>query len=303
MSEVAELETFVSVARAGSFAATARRLGISPAMVGRRVQALEDRYGIRLVERTTRSLRLTDQGQEFLNQAVRVLAGFEALSDIGQGKTGMRGRVRVSAPTTLGTKKLATIIAEMVEQTPMLTVELSLNDRKVDLISEGFDLAVRVGNLKPSGLIARRIGTYRFVCCASPSFVLRYGLPKEPQDLAALPCILNLNLQPRDQWQFLDAEGKPVRVDVKGKLELDVDEAQRMAALAGAGVVQVPLHLVEDDLANGTLIGILDEWEQPQLPIHAIFPSRHFVPQRVTTLINAIKEGLGKSLEVNRREN
>ncbi|WP_108259265.1 LysR family transcriptional regulator [Mangrovicoccus ximenensis] len=292
MSDIAELETFACVALAGSFAEAARRLGVSPAMVGRRVQSLEDRYGLRLVERTTRSLRLTDQGQEFLAQATRIIEGVEALAEIGQARAALKGRVRVSAPTTLGTKKLTGILARMIDRAPMLTVELSLNDRKVDLIGESYDLAIRVGNLPESGLVARRIGTYRFVCCASPAFLARYGTPETPVDLTGLPCILNLNLQPRDQWHFLDASGKRLSVAVKGALELDYDEAQRMAALSGAGIVQVPLHLVEEDLARGSLVEVLACWGQPQLPIHALSPSRRYVPQRVTALIDAIREGL-----------
>ena len=292
MSEIPELETFVAVAGAGSFAEAARRLGVSPAMVGRRVQSLEDRYGVRLVERTTRTLRLTPRGQEFLEQATQVLDGLEALSGIGDAKGGLKGRVRISGPTTLGTKKLTTILAGLIETSPQLTVELSLNDRRVDLIAEGYDLAIRVGNLKPSGLIARRIGTYRFVCCASPAFLVRHGSPDKPGDLATLPCILNLNLTNRDQWRFLTPAGAPVLVDVKGALELDYDEAQRVAALAGAGIVYVPLHLVEEDLARGTLVEVLEEWGKPELPIHAVFPSRRFIPQRVSAVINAIIEGL-----------
>ena len=292
MSDIPELETFVCVAHAGSFAAAARRLGLSPAMVGRRIQALEDRYGVRLVERTTRSLRLTDQGQEFLAQAKRILDGVEALADIGQTKTALKGRVRLSAPTTLGTKKLATIIARLIEAAPMLTVEMSLSDRKVALISESSDFAIRVGNLQPSGLVARRIGTYRFVCCAAPDFLSRHRVPATPADLLGLPCILNLNLQPRDQWHFLDSSDQSVVAEVKGAIELDYDEAQRMAALSGAGIAQVPLDLVDEDLSEGTLIEVLGSWKQPQLPIHAVYPSRRYVPQRVTALIGAIREGL-----------
>lgn len=292
MSEIRELETLVSVASAGSFAEAARRLGISPAMVGRRVQSLEDRFGVRLVERTTRTLRLTPRGQEFLERAQQVLDGLDALSGIGDAKGGLTGRVRISGPTTLGTKKLTGILARLIDTAPQLSVELSLNDRRVDLITEGFDLAIRVGNLKPSGLVARRIGTYRFVCCASPAFIRRHGAPDEPRDLAHLPCILNLNLSVRDQWRFLSPAGETLVVDVKGAFELDYDEAQRMAALAGAGIVQVPLHLVEEDLVRGDLVALLEGWGQPELPIHAVFPSRRFIPQRVSAVIGAIIDGL-----------
>lgn len=290
MSEIPELETFLAVAGAGSFAEAARRLGVSPAMVGRRVQSLEDRYGVRLVERTTRTLRLTPRGQEFLVQATQVLDGLEALSGIGDATGALKGRVRISGPTTLGTKKLTAILADLIAASPKLVIELALNDRRVDLISEGYDLAIRVGHLKPSGLIARRIGTYRFVCCAAPAFLLRHGVPDKPSDLATLPCILNLTT--RDQWRFLTPAGAPMLIDVKGALELDYDEAQRVAALAGAGIVQVPLHLVEEDLERGTLVEVLEGWGKPELPIHALFPSRRFIPQRVSAVISAIIEGL-----------
>lgn len=164
MRDFAELATFVTVARAGSFAEAARRLRLSPAMVGRRVQALEARYGARLVERTTRSLRLTTLGQDFLAKAAEILEAVDDLSELANPEQGpLSGRVRVSGPTTLGVRRLAWIVTQLAARWPELSIELVLADRKVDLIGEGFDVAVRVGELRPSGLIARRVGTYRFV--------------------------------------------------------------------------------------------------------------------------------------------
>lgn len=293
MNDLIGLQTFVAIARAGSFAEAARRLRLSPAMVGRRVQALEDHYGTRLVERTTRSLRLTDQGQKFLTKAIQIVEAVENLSEIGHSDDGpLRGRVRISAPTTLGTKKLAGIVAGVVERSPELSVELSLSDRRVDLVTEGYDLAVRVGNLKSSGLIARRIGTYRFVCCASPAFLRRHGAPGEPSGLARMRCILNANLQAPDQWSFVTKARRSISVEVSGSMELNYDEAHRIAALNGAGFIYVPLHLVAEDLRSGKLVEVLAKWGKPEMPIHIIRASRHFVPRRVAALIDAIADGL-----------
>lgn len=293
MTDLAELATFVAVARAGSFAEAARRLGLSPAMVGRRVQALEDRYGARLVERTTRSLRLTDLGQAFLVKAAEVLEAVDDLNEMAHPEQGrLSGRIRLSAPTTLGMRRLAGLVARLVDRSPELSVELSLTDRKVDLIGEGFDMAVRIGELRPSGLIARRVGTYGFVCCASPASLDRYGVPTAPADLTTLPCVLNLNLQPRDRWPFRDAAGQVLPVEVRGSLEIDSDEAQRTAALDGAGFIYVPRHLVIDDLRTGRLVEVLADWPKPEMPIHAVHPSRRLVPRRLTALMEALVEGL-----------
>ena len=293
MGEFSNLQTFVTVARAGSFSAAASQLGLSAAMVGRRVQAIEDTLGTRLIERTTRSQRLTEAGTQFLNKASDLLEAYAQLTEIGgsaDDKTS--GRVRVSGPTTLGTKKLAGIVARLVETAPELVVELSLSDRRVDLIADGFDLAIRIGHLASSGMIARRVGTYRFVCCASPSYLKRYGIPLSPPDLAAARCILNGNLNPRGKWVFKAKDGKTVSANVRGQMELDHDEAHRMAALSGAGLIYVPLHLVEDDLRSGMLVEVLANWEKPELPIFALHPSKSHVPRRVSVVIAAVAEGL-----------
>ncbi len=293
MADLDALATFVAVARAGSFAAAARRLGLSPAMVGRRVRALEERHGARLIERTTRSLRLTELGQAFLPRAAAILEAVEDLSELARpGEGRLSGRVRLSGPVTLGVRRLAGIVARLVERWPELTVELTLTDRKVDLVGEGYDLAVRVGELRPSGLVARRVGTYGFACCAAPAFLDRHGAPATPGELGRLRCVLNLNMSPRDRWPFLDAEGRPVAAEVRGPLEIGQDEAQRMAALEGAGVIYVPRDLVQEDLDAGRLVEVLAGWPRPVMPIHAVHPSRRLVPRRVSALVEAIAQGL-----------
>jgi DNA-binding transcriptional LysR family regulator len=289
MAELDELRTFIAAAGAGSFAKAARQLNLSPAMVGRRIQGLEQRYGAKLIERTTRSQRLTETGQDFLRRAQAVIEATEALEDISAPGP-LTGRLRLSGPTTLGIRRLPTIIVPFTTAHPGLKFEMSLDNRRVDLVAEGYDLAVRIGHLPSSTLVARRIGTYRFVCCAAPDFLARHGVPRHPGELERCRCILNLNLVPRNQWAFIDAAGVRTTVEVAGGIEIDNDEAQRMLAIDGAGVVYLPRDLVEDDIAQGRLVPLLDGWNLPTMPIHVVHPSR-LVPRRVSLFIAALVEG------------
>ncbi|MFP9135707.1 LysR family transcriptional regulator [Devosia sp. XGJD_8] len=289
MAELEELRTFIAAARIGSFAKAGRQLNLSPAMVGRRIQALEQRYGAKLIERTTRNQRLTETGQAFLARAEAVIEATAALDEISAAGT-LTGRLRVSAPTTLGIRRLPAIIAQFTEAHPAIVFEMSLANRRVDLVAEGYDLAVRVGDLPSSSLVARRLGTYGFVCCAAPAFIARHGAPQHPTDLTRCRCILNLNLVPRNRWSFLDAGGTAVTVEVMGGVEIDSDEAQRMLAIDGAGVVYLPLDLVQDDIEAGRLVPILQGWRLPTMPIHTLHPSRDLVPRRVTAFIAALVE-------------
>lgn len=293
MSELINLETFVATARAGSFAAAARQLGVTPALVGRRIEALEERHGARLIERTTRAQRLTELGEGFLVRAEAVLDAAAELDELTRADAGqLSGRIRVSGPTTLGIVRLAPIVADFCAAHPGVTVELQLNDRRIDLVNDGFDLAVRVGVLQPSGLIARRIGTYGFAVCAAPAFLERHGTPRTPAELSSARCILNLNIVPRSQWVFHGPGGDAVVAEVGGGLQIDNGEAQRTAALAGAGIAYLPLDLVRADLAAGRLTAILTHWQTLTLPIHLVHPSRRLVPRRLTAVMDAIAHGM-----------
>jgi DNA-binding transcriptional LysR family regulator len=212
-----------------------------------------------------------------------------------QPGTQISGRVRLSAPVTLGARRLVQIVSSLTERHPELQVELSLNDRNTDLVREGFDLAVRIGELAPSGLIARRVGTYRLVCCAAPAFLARHGMPTDPAQASGYSCVINANLQPRDRWPFRSPNGQSIIVPVSGRLELDNDEAQRSAALSGAGIAYVPHHLVDDDILAGRLIEVFADWEKLELPVQIVLPSRRLVPRRVTALVEAIVVGLRSS--------
>ncbi|MFD2263200.1 LysR family transcriptional regulator [Lacibacterium aquatile] len=293
MQDLANLKTLVAAASSGSFAKAAKRLGISPAMVGRRIQALEEEYGVKLIERTTRSQHLTEVGAQFLEKAARIIDELEALEDLSRPNAGtVSGRVRVTAPITLGIKHFSAISARLTAEHPALSIELYLSDRTVDLIADGYDLALRIGSLKSSSLIARRVGSYRFTCCCAPSYLARIPAPRHPEELGNHRCILNLNLVPRDLWPFETEQGEKFTVQVQGNLEIDNGDALRMAALAGAGIIYTPIDLVADDLAAGRLIEVLADWRKLVLPVHTVHPSRQFVPAKVTAVVEAIAKGL-----------
>ena len=293
MSTHENLETFVAAVRSGSFAGAARQLGLSPAMVGRRIQALEERYGARLIERTTRTQRLTALGESFYAQAETVLDATAELDELTRSTPGrLEGRVRLTGPATLGTHRLAAIVAKFCEAHPAVTVEMALSDRRADIIAEGYDFAVRIGELQTSSMSARPVGTYRLLVCAAPDYLAQHPQPNHPSELARHRCLINLNMVPRGRWPFVSPQGEAVVAEIDGQLQIDNGEAQKAAALAGAGMVYLPVDLARDDLAAGRLVQVLPEWRTLTLPINIVYPSRRLVPRRVTALMDAITLGL-----------
>jgi len=291
MSEIDELRTFIASIHRGSFAAAARYLNVSPAMVGRRIRSLEDRYATKLIERTTRTQRLTERGEQFLPRAEALVEALDGLHDFpDSGELG--GRVRISGPVTLGMKRLPAILTRFSAEHPKVRVEMTLSDRRVDLVAEDYDLAIRIGQLQASSLVSRRIGTYRLVCCASPAYLAAHGTPRHPAQLAGARCVVNLNLAPRHRWTFLSSSGTPVAIEVTGSLHLENDEVQRAVAIEGAGVVYLPLDAVEADLAAGRLVRILGGWKLPSVPIRAIYPSKRLMPRAVAAFVAVLAENL-----------
>ncbi len=293
MATLINLKTFVSAVRAGSFAAAARQLAISPAMVGRRIDALERHYGARLIERTTRKQRLTPLGEAFLAQAETVLTELAELDEMTSQEPGaLAGRIRVTGPATLGIHRLAAITAHFCAANPAVTVEMNLGDRRSDIVAEGYDLAVRVGDLQPSAMVVRRVGTYRFRVCASPAYLAGHGTPEAPDELRDHSCILNLNMEPRNRWSFVATDGTVVTADVTGTLQIDNGEALLAAALAGAGIVYLPQGLVADAIDAGHLVELFRDWEKITMPIQILHPGRRLVPRRVLAYIDALADGL-----------
>lgn len=294
MVDLESLETFATAVRTGSFAAAARVLGVTPAMVGRRIQALETSYGARLIERTTRAQRLTESGEAFLVRAEAVLDAARELEDSMRSSPGLlEGRIRMTGPATLGVFSLAAIAARFQAANPAVTLEMVLTDQRVDLISGGYDFAVRIGELQNSTMIARQVGTYRLLLVASPAFLALHGTPTTPSEVAASRCLLNLNMSPRNRWPFLK-DGRREVAEVQGGLQIDNGEALRVALIAGAGIGYMPTELVAADVAAGRLVQLLPDWQTLTLPIQLVHPSRR-VTRRVAVLMETIAAELRRS--------
>jgi DNA-binding transcriptional LysR family regulator len=284
------LEVFAKVAAAGSLSAAARALGMSQTMVTKHIAALEARLGAKLFHRTTRRLSITEAGRSYLESSERILAEIEAAdAAVAADRVEPRGMLRINAPVSFGTRQIAPLLAEFAARYPRTTVELGLNDRLVDLAEEGWDLAIRIGHLRDSSLIARRIAPCRIVVCAAPSYLKARGIPQTVSSLAAHNCLGYTLSQrtPVDRWTF-GARGE-VGVRVSGNLRANNGDALLAAALAGQGIIHQPSFIVADDLGAGRLVALT--LDQPNVELGGIYavylPDRH-PPAKVRAFIDFI---------------
>jgi DNA-binding transcriptional LysR family regulator len=286
------MEVFAKVASLGSFSAAARALGMSQSMATKHVDTIEDRLGARLFQRTTRRLTLTDAGRRYLEACERILgeieeADAEAAADVAEP----RGMLRLNVPLSFGFRQVVPALADFAAHYPQLTVDLGLTDRFVDLVEEGWDLAIRLGMLGDSSLIARRLAPARVVLCAAPGYLDRHGVPKTAAELSAHNCLgyTMPSAAGADRWLF-GADGS-VPVAVTGNLRANNGDALRAAALAGQGLIYQPTFLVGEDLRAGRLVCIdLDVPPFQFANVYAVYaPSRH-VPAKVRRLIDFLAE-------------
>ncbi len=293
MDSLSALSVFVRIAETGSFSAAARELGVSKSVVSKRLAALEERLGARLINRTTRHLGLTEVGTAFLDRAQRILAELdEAEQAVSRLSTEPRGTLRINAPMSFGVLHVAPLLAEFMALYPDLSVTMDLNDRKVDLIEEGYDLAVRIADLPDSSLIARRLAPARRTVCASPAYWARKGKPETPADLAAHDCLIYSYLQSGNEWRFRDAAG-PVSVSVEGPFRANNGDALRAAALAGLGVCFSPTFIVGEDLRAGRLVSVLDAFEDRSLSVYAVYPHRRHLSAKVRAFVDFLVDRFG----------
>lgn len=281
------LEVFAKVADAGSFSAAGRAMGLSQTMVTKHIAALEKRLGVKLFQRSTRRLSMTEAGRLYLEASERILADMEAADTaVGADRFEARGMLRVNAPVSFGMRQIAPLLPEFAERHPRVTVELDLNNRVVDLIEEGWDLAIRIGRLSDSSLIARRLAVSRTVVCAAPSYLAARGVPRSVSDLAHHNCLgYTLSRQSSfDRWGF-GTRGE-ISVPISGNLRSNNGEALRSAALAGQGLLKEPSFTVADDLREGRLIALRLDLPTTELDVHAVFsPDRH-LPAKVRAFVD-----------------
>jgi DNA-binding transcriptional LysR family regulator len=275
------MQVFARVVEAGSFAGAAGRLGLSRAAASKQVMQLEEHLGTRLLNRTTRRLGLTEEGAAYYERCLTILGAIEeAEREAAAARGEPRGTLRISAPVSFGTLHLGPAINGFVAQYPKIAVALSLEDRYVDLVEEGFDAALRIGRLADSSLLARRLCSARLVVVASPDYWQRKGRPKVPAELAGHPC-LNYTLRADGRgWRFVDGEGREQIIVIAGPITTNNGDLLRLAAIAGVGVAWLPDFIVGADVKAGRLETALDEYRPEEAGIQIVYPqTRHVSPK------------------------
>lgn len=286
MLDLQQLNSFLAVVRAGSFVAAADATGLSKAAVSRHVAELEARLGVRLLHRTTRRLSLTDDGQRFHARAGELVAALEELEAETASSGGeATGLLRINAPLTFGNLHLAPLWPRFTAANPRVALDITLNDRVVDLVEEGYDLAIRITNLANSQLVSRRLATTRMVLCASPGYLAAHGVPTHPRELAEHQVLAYSYWSGGDDWRFRGPEGE-VAVRVHPRIRTNSGDTCRVAALEGQGIVLQPDFLVGPDLRSGALVELLPDHRSIELGIHAVYASRKHLPMKTRRLVD-----------------
>lgn len=295
MDRIGDLNLFLRVLDLGSITAAAHSLGLSVAVASQRLKRLEDGLGVRLLQRTTRSLHPTPEGRALAEQGRPLVEEFEALaSGLRRAGSDVAGNLRVTMGATFGRMYVSPLLPEFMSRYPLVRVVAHLSDQTVDLVGDGFDLAIRIGELDDSSLVSRRIAANRRVLCASPDYLRRHGAPQAPDELAQRDCLLLFDShRRRDHWHLRHADGAEVEVRVSGRLESTLGELLRDAAVAGEGIAMFSYWHVAADLGEGRLQVVLPEWTIPETGIHAVMPQRRFIPPRVRAFVDFLSEKFG----------
>jgi DNA-binding transcriptional LysR family regulator len=287
MDRFTGLEVFVKVVEGASFVSAARYFSLSPAMVSKHVRTLEQRLGARLLNRTTRRVSPTEVGKHYYERCLHILGEIAAADDLAADlHAAPRGLVRVAAPAAFGNTVVASAVADYLSAYPDVSIDLVLNDRGIDLLDEGFDLAIQAGPLPDSSLIARRLGVALMTACAAPSYIARHGEPKRPGDLADRSCFDCSAAKLSGVWTFAAADGAETTVRVgQARFHANSGEALRTLALRGEGIVLLPRFIVAHDLEAGRLVQLLDGYSAAPTMIHVVYPHSRLLPAKVRTFV------------------
>ncbi|MCZ8074628.1 MAG: LysR family transcriptional regulator [Paucibacter sp.] len=295
MDRLKQIESFVSVATKGSLTAAAQLEGVAPAVMGRRIDALEARLGVKLLLRTTRRLSLTHEGSAFLEDCQRLLAEFNsAEASVSAGGVKASGHLRITAPAGFGRRHVAPLLPEFLASHPDVSVSLNLSDRVVDIAAEGFDCAVRVGDLPDSSLISVRLADNRRLCVGTPAYLKRAGVPQHPSELGRHACLtLSSDASQTRGWAFA-IDGAVQHLRPNGRLDCSDGQVLHDWCLAGLGLAWRSTWEVEGDIAAGRLVSVLDDFAAPPNGIYALFPQAKHLPLRVRLWIDFLKANYGR---------
>ena len=291
MDRFEDLQAFVAVVEAGSFTAAAARLDSAKSAVSRRVSALEERLGVQLLRRTTRTLNLTDTGRSFYEHSARILADLEEAESAVQQEHGeLRGTLRIALPMSFGVRHMCKPIAAFSKRHPRIRFDLDLNDRRIDLIEEGADLAVRIGHLPDSSLIARKLFDVRMVVCASQHYLAVNGEPQSPEELRDHDCLVYSNLADPHVWRWQDESGRNLSVELDPVMHASSGDFLSNAAAHGLGIIIQPTFIAAEAVRRGELVPILEGYTWPVSPAYAVYsPTRH-LSYRVRAFIDFLAE-------------
>lgn len=286
-----DIRTFIAVVQAKGFAGAGVRMGLAKSAISRRISDLEDRLGTRLLHRTTREVRLTEAGAEFFERGQKLLDELQEVEDLAT-KSGTQpvGKLVVSAPVSFGINCLAPAIGEFIEQRPRLAVQIDFSDRQVDLVGEGFDMALRIGHMKDSSLVARKLAPIRHAICGSPDYFRRRGKPKTPQDLSQHVGLLYSYVDVRQDWQFTNSKA----VAVRSTFSCNNGDVLREMAMAGRGLAYLPTFVVYRAIADGTLDVCLTKYSREAIALYAVYPSTRNLSAKVRVFIDFLVEKFGE---------
>ena len=295
MDRLKGMAVFVAAVEEGSLVSAARRFGLSPSMAGKHVSAIEDELKVRLLHRSTRMLKLTDVGQGYYARCKRILEEYEeANREAGDAQQTVRGVLRVAAPTTFGAMHLGGVIAGYLAAHPGVSVETMLSDRYVDLLADGIDVAIRIGRLQDSDLVARRLAPCRMVFCAAPSFLARHGIPRNVEQFRKVPRLAFSEAVSAGDWTLTDAGGNAHVID--GPVRLAANNVQMLlaAALAGAGVAYGPSFVFGESILHGKLDVLMSDHKTSDLAIHAVYPTRRHVTLKLRQFVEHLSTSFGE---------
>ncbi|WP_298281293.1 LysR family transcriptional regulator [uncultured Bradyrhizobium sp.] len=294
MDRLVSMAVFVAAVEEGSLVGAARRFGLSPSMAGKHVAAIEEQLNVRLLQRSTRMLKLTDVGQVYYTRCKRILEEYEdANREAGDAQQTVRGVLRVAAPATFGAMHLGNVVASYLAAHPGVAVETTLSDRYVDLLADGIDVAIRIGRLADSDLVARRLAPCRMAFCAAPSFLARHGVPQTVEQLRQAPRLAFSEAVSAGDWTLVDPEGRTHVIDGPVRLAANSMQMLLAAALAGAGVAYGPSFVFGESIARGDLAVLMPDHQTSELAIHAVYPTKRHVSLKLRRFIEHLNSSFG----------
>ena len=298
MDKLTSMKVFERVAKAGSFVGGARELGISRAMATKHIMFLEGDLRTRLFNRTTRSLSLTDMGVAYLERCSQVLLDIDEMeSAITYLQSELRGTLKISAPPVIGATHITRAVAEFLKLYPDLNVEMVLQSNHADLIEDGIDIAICLGDLDDTSMVARKLASSSMIVCGSPDYLEKYGIPQTPEDLVNHSCLVNWASAPQDKWKFKTDKGFTT-INASGRMQSNVAEAIRVAALNGLGLVVLATYVVRRDIEKGKLKTVLQDYALPPLDIHAVYPHRKYLSAKVRCFLDFLQQWLESRVSV-----